>query len=217
MIGTGNSSGTRGNGEAQQPDPVAGQARFGGELEAKADHAPETRRKRRTGVGIVVLVIGLAIGGMIAMRAVMMRTSGEPMPPPIDLSMTPEQMDQMIDEINQGVKDLTGDYNQGQVEEVRNPFAGERPDLPPPPLPGLSRPQRAAEQLTLSAVMGGASPLAVINRASRRVGDVIPVDLGDGQEAVKFKVMQITSDSVTLEAEGADPPFETVIRLRRGR
>ncbi len=193
-------------------------------------------KKKKKGMLIVVLVVGLAAGSLFAMHTLTQRTAASGRTAEIDKIIgdflnspigaenpNPGSEGPDITEAHREIVDvLTNNYVEHQVKRLeRNPFVlsdsgGGESGNPAPGL-GLSAVQRAFAKLNLKSVIGGSRPLANINGKIVRVNQVMPVPLSKMEGEIKFRVKEITRDSVTVEAVGVDlaEPFVRKLQLKR--
>ncbi len=185
-------------------------------------------RKKGKGALVLIVVVGLAAGSLFSMHTLTKVTAAG------DRNLESERtVDRFLGAKNgtgeEGgliaghqaiVEVLTNNYIEHQVELDRNPFSqsgggskGERPGA------GLYTVQRAFQMLSLKSVMGGSRPLANVNGRIVRVNQVITVALSKIDGDVKFRVIQITRDSIKVEAIGVElaEPFVRVVALKRNR
>jgi hypothetical protein len=94
-----------------------------------------------------------------------------------------EQAPDIVDPVVVSVDDLT----QRQVEEFNRRRADREMEF-----------DRASQSLTLKSVMGGSTPMAMINGKILRVGESIAIRTTDGETT--FTVTEIAGDTVALEA-----------------
>ncbi len=187
-----------------------------------------SEKKSTKGVLILVLVVGLAAGSLFSMHT-LTKVNAKP--------IGNDEVDRLVDKFLKGgdgnpdptiitqqqiIDSMTHNYIENQVATLdRDPFA----------LPGgnadtgdnsESLGRRAVEQafnkLDLKSVIGGSRPLANINGKIVRVNQVMPVRLSKMEE-IKFRVKEITRDSVTVEAVGIElkEPFIKKLTLKRRR
>ncbi|MCH8344026.1 MAG: hypothetical protein IH983_08555 [Planctomycetes bacterium] len=196
-------------------------------------------KKRRTGALVLILVVGLALGGLFAMHTLakvsaagggntdteetiekFLRTvSG-------DASSNPGTSSGDLVNKHRSVLDvLHDDYTSQQValsDVQRNPFVLVQPGVTPD-TPGnttsLERKraeiENAAGQLRLKSIIMGSNPLANVNGRFVRLDEMIAVQ----NEGIAFRVAEITSDTITLVAEDADLELTvvTVLYLKQDR
>ncbi len=200
-------------------------------------------KKRRTGALVLILVVGLSLGGLFAMHTLakvsaagggdtdteetiekFLRTvSG-------DASSNPGSSGGDLVKKHRTVLDvLHDDYTSQQValfDVQRNPFVllqpGVTPDTPGNAT-GLERKraerkadiENAAGQLRLKSIIMGSNPLANVNGRFVRLDEMIAVQ----NEGIAFRVVEISSDTITLVAEDTDLDLsvETVLYLKQDR
>ncbi len=193
-------------------------------------------KKKNKGMLIVILVVGLAAGSLFSMHTLTKVTAASGRNAEIDKTVErfldsltgaenpnpgPGGSD-LTDTHREIVDVLTNDYVEHQVKRLeRDPFVlsgGGESGSPAPGL-GLSAVQRAFTKLHLKSVIGGSRPLANINGKIVRVNQVMPVPLSKMEGEIKFRVKEITRDSVTVEAVGVDlaEPFVRKLQLNRKR
>ncbi len=196
-------------------------------------------KKRRTGALVLILVVGLALGGLFAMHTLakvsaagdgntdteetiekFLRTvSG-------DASSNPGTSGGDLVTKHRSVLDvLHDDYTNQQValsDVQRNPFVLAQPGMTPDALgntTGLARKraeiENAAGQLRLKSIIMGSNPLANVNGRFVRLDEMIAVQ----NQGIAFRVAEITSDTITLVAEDTDLKLtvETVLYLKQDR
>jgi hypothetical protein len=198
-------------------------------------------KKRHSGMLVLILVVGLAIGGLFSMHTLTKVTA------------SPDHNNEIEETIEEFLKALTGgsstdpgdggdpilddhravldvlndDYTDLQVANVqRDPFditgevvtdtgdVGEwqREDR-------RAAMKEAATKLRVQSVLMGARPAAIINGRLVRLGQVIESSQSQGERGPKFefRVTEISHGSVTLVAEDPklDLRVETVLHLKR--
>ena len=190
-------------------------------------------KKKGKGMLVVVLMVGLAVGSLFSMHTLTKVTAASGRNVEIDETVegflksltgagSPSSGTEGIDltDSHREIVDvLTRDYTEHQVKKLtRNPFAFSGGDSGGPgPGLGLSAVQRAFTKLHLKSVIGGSRPLANINGKIVRMNKVISVPLSKMEGEIKFRVTEITRDSVTVEAVGIDlaEPFVRKLKLKR--
>lgn len=200
-------------------------------------------KKRRTGALVLILVVGLALGGLFAMHTlakVSAAGGGD-----TDTEMTIENFLRTVsgdassnpgtsggDLVNKhrSVLDvLHDDYTSQQValsDVQRNPFVLVQPRVTPdmpPETTGLETKQaerkaeieNAAGHLRLKSIIMGSNPLANVNGRFVRLDEMIAVQ----NKGIAFRVANISSDTITLVAEDTDLELTvvTVLYLKRDR
>jgi len=188
----------------------------------------EPSRKKGKGALVLILVIGLAGGSLFSMHTLTKVTAAggrnREIEKTVERFLSSGAKDPETGELIAGheeiVEVLTNNYVEHQVEIGRDPF--ELPGGGPKgagPGAGWNAVERAFQKLSLKSVMGGSRPLANINGRIVRVNQVIPVSLSKREGDVKFRVTQITRESITVEAVGVDlaKPFIRVVTLKRNR
>lgn len=194
-----------------------------------------SEKKSAKGMLIVFLVVGLAAGSLFAMHTLTKHSAAAGRNDDIDVTVekflntmagstqpgTDGGAPELLDSHQEIVEVLTNNYTENQVEIDRDPFAltsaGESGSIDP----SLSRSsvQRAYDKLDLKSVIGGSRPLANVNGKIVRVNQVIPVRLSQSEGEIKFRVKQITRDSITVEAVEIEleQPFVKTLQLKRNR
>ncbi len=183
--------------------------------------------KKGKGALVLILVVGVAAGSLFSMHTLTKRTAAGGVN--LDIERTVDSFlsgakdpktGELVDGHQEIVSVLENNYAEYQVDLERNPFTllgggpkGERPGA------GLNMVERAFAKLNLKSVMGGSRPLANLNGRIVRINQVIPVALSKREGDVKFRVTQITRESITVEAVGVDlaKPFIRVVTLKRNR
>jgi hypothetical protein len=200
-------------------------------------------KKKHTGVVVLIVVAGLAIGSLFSMHTLTKVTAAsgrdsesertiEKFLKSVGGDSQTSDPDGSSDDLVKGHREVVGvlsdDYTRHQVKELsRNPFdimsgalvvgdlsggdgdyakAKRRDDI-----------ERAAGSFELKSVIMGSRPLANINGRIVRLNQVIPVEGPRSVGTVKFRVVSIRADSVTVVAD--DPHLELrvekVIQLKR--
>jgi hypothetical protein len=199
-------------------------------------------KKKHTGVVVLIVVVGLALGSLFSMHTLTKVTaaSGRNTESERTIETFLKSMggggetgapggssEALVKGHREVVGVLSDDYNKHQVQELaRNPF-----DIMSGPVTGdLSGAdgeyaqaklrddyERAAENLRLKSVIMGSRPLANINGRIVRLNKVIPVEGPRSVGTLKFRVAAINPESVTVVAD--DPRLETrvehVVRIKR--
>ena len=220
--------GQDGYADAPPVDPLAGEG------------AP---KKKHTGVVVLIVVVGLAIGSLFSMHTLTKVTAasgrdsetdqtvekflkamggGDPAANPGDSS------DDLVKGHREVVDVLKDDYTKHQVKELaRNPFDLMSSGPVTGALSGgdgdYARAKRrddiekAAEKFQLKSVIMGSRPLANINGRIVRLNQVIPVEGPRSVGTIRFRVAAISPDSVTVVAEDPqiDLRVEKVLKLKR--
>ena len=220
--------GQDGYGAAPPVDPLAGEG------------AP---KKKHTGVVVLIVVVGLAIGSLFSMHTLTKVTAAEGRNSEAERTIEDffkelggggpadnpgGSSDDLVKGHQEVVDVLKDDYTRHQIKELaRNPFdlmssgpvtgdlsgsdgdyarAKRRDDI-----------EKAAEKFLLKSVIMGSRPLANINGRIVRLNQVIPVEGPRSVGTIKFRVLSISPDSVTVVAE--DPQLELrvekVLKLKR--
>jgi hypothetical protein len=220
---TGNQD-TMGGGGDLGTEPAAG-----GDLEFDPSTVDAAPGKKPTGILIMLLVLGLAVGMLFSMKTLtkvsgsagkntkveglvedFLKAMGS------DRSSGPDGGDDPIGSYNDVVNVLTDNYTKNQVKDLgRNPFEPIDGGGPVVVAPAGNAFERAANKLVLKSVMGNS--IANFNGRIVRVGQVFPFDLGKNEGSVEFKLTAVGPDSATVAGVGGDPdaPFEQTIFLRR--
>jgi hypothetical protein len=197
-------------------------------------------KKKRTGVMVLIVVVGLAIGSLFSMHTLTKVTAASGRNTEIERTIDrflkggdPEEnpggnSDDLVRGHREVVGVLSDDYTKHQVSElVRDPFDVTSGAVAVGDLSGSDGDyaravhrddvERAVEQLELKSVIMGSRPLANINGRIVRLNQVIPVEGSRSGGIVRFRVASIAVDSVTVVAE--DPQLEMriekVIKLKR--
>lgn len=201
----------------------------GGDLEFDPAMVEAPRGKKPTGILVIILVVGLAIGMLFSMKTLTKVSGAAGKNPKIESVVedflkamggetpAPKDGEDTIGSYDDVVHVLTDNYTKGHVKDLgRNPFE---------PIDGggatvVANPagnqfERAANKLVLKSVMGNS--IANFNGRIVRTGQVFPFDLGKNEGSVDFKLISVGPDSATIEGVGGDPdkPFERTIFLRR--
>ncbi|MHC4774672.1 MAG: hypothetical protein ACYTBR_05295 [Planctomycetota bacterium] len=221
--------GQDGYGDAPPVDPLMGQ---------------DAPKKKHTGVVVLIVVVGLAIGSLFSMHTLTKVTAasgrnseteqtiekflkgmsgGGPAANPGDSGS-----DDLVQGHQEVVDVLKDDYTRHQVKELaRNPFDLMSSGPVTGDLSGADGDyarakrrddiEKAAEKFQLKSVIMGSRPLANINGRIVRLNQVIPVEGSRSVGTIKFRVASISPDSVTVVAE--DPQLELrvekVLQLKR--
>jgi hypothetical protein len=201
-------------------------------------------KKKHTGVVVLIVVVGLAIGSLFSMHTLTKVTAasgrnseteqtiekflkgmsgGGPAANPGDSGS-----DDLVQGHQEVVDVLKDDYTRHQVKELaRNPFDLMSSGPVTGDLSGADGDyarakrrddiEKAAEKFQLKSVIMGSRPLANINGRIVRLNQVIPVEGSRSVGTIKFRVASISPDSVTVVAE--DPQLELrvekVLQLKR--
>ncbi len=189
-------------------------------------------RKKGKGALVLIVVVGLAAGSLFSMHTLTKvtaagdrnleseRTVDRFLSGGAKNGKSGEGSEELVNGHQEIVEVLTNNYIEHQVELDRNPFSqsgggseGKGSG------PGLYTVERAFQKLNLKSVMGGSRPLANVNGRIVRVNQVISVAVSKIDGDVKFRVVQITRDSIKVEAIGVElaEPFVRVIALKRNR
>lgn len=200
------------------------------------------QKKKRTGVVVLIVVVGLAIGSLFSMHTLTKVTAASGRDSETERTIekflksiggggptddSGESSDALVKGHGEVVSILRDDYNKHQVKELtRNPF-----DIMSGPVVGdLSGGdsdyakaklrddiERAADKFKLKSVIMGSRPLANINGRIVRLNQVITVDGPRSVGTIRFRVASISPDSVTVVAEDPrlDLRVEKVINLNR--
>jgi hypothetical protein len=192
-----------------------------------------SEKKSAKGMLIIVLVVGLAAGSLFSMHTLTKVTAASGRNLEIDATVdkflktllpaeNPDGTDpDLVSSHNEIVKVLTNNYTENQVQLNRNPFDFSDSGDGNTGSGSISRSavERAFGKLDLKSVIGGSRPLANINGKIVRVNQVMPVRLSKREGEIKFRVMSITRDAVTVEAVGVEleEPFIKKLMLKRRR
>jgi hypothetical protein len=194
-----------------------------------------SEKKSAKGMLIIVLVVGLAAGSLFSMHTLTKVTAASGRNREIDAtvdkflkSMSGAQNPDgtggngdLVASHNEIVEVLTNNYTENQVKLDRNPFefTGGGGGDTGGGLTSRSAVERAFGKLDLKSVIGGSRPLANINGKIVRVNQVMPVRLSKMDGEIKFRVISITRDAVTVEAMGVEleKPFVKKLMLKRRR
>jgi hypothetical protein len=199
-------------------------------------------KKKHTGVIVLIVVVGLAIGSLFSMHTLTKVTASAGRD--ADTERTVETFLKSMggvgatsapggnsEDLVTGHREVVGvlkdDYSQHQVKELaRNPFdimsgpvvgdiSGANGDYAKAKL--RDDLEQAAESFQLKSVIMGSRPLANINGRIVRLNQVIPVEGPRSVGTLKFRVDSIRPDSVTVVAEDPrlDLRVEKVIKLNR--
>jgi hypothetical protein len=213
---------------AAAADPLAGEA------------AP---KKKHTGVVVLIVVVGLAIGSLFSMHTLTKVTAASGRNTEteriVDKFLTgPEGGDAAgnpngnVDDLVRGHREVVGvlsdDFASHQVQDLaRNPFdlmnagggGGEYTggDGDYAKAKRLGDIEQAAENFQLKSVIMGSRPLANINGRIVRLNQVIPVEGSRSVGTIRFRVVSISPDAVTVVAEEPklDLRVEKVLKLKR--
>lgn len=215
---------TVGGGGELGAEPVGG-----GELEFDPAAVEAPPGKKPTGILVIILVVGLAIGMLFSMKTLTKVSGSAGKNPKIESVVEdflkamggetptdPKGGEETIGSYDDVVHVLTDNYTKNQVKDLgRNPFDPLDGTAGPVLPPAGNQFERAANKLVLKSVMGNS--IANFNGRIVRTGQVFPFDLGKNEGSVDFKLISVGPDSATIEAVGGDPdkPFERTIFLRR--
>lgn len=220
--------GQDGYGDAPPVDPLMGQ---------------DAPKKKHTGVVVLIVVVGLAIGSLFSMHTLTKVTAASGRNSETEQTIetflkgmsgggpaaNPGNSSDALVKGHQEVVDvLKDDYTRHQVKELaRNPFDLMSSGSVTGDLSGADGDyarakrrddiEKAAEKFQLKSVIMGSRPLANINGRIVRLNQVIPVEGSRSVGTIKFRVASISPDSVTVVAE--DPQLELrvekVLQLKR--
>lgn len=222
--------GQDGYGDAPPIDPLMGQ---------------DAPKKKHTGVVVLIVVVGLAVGSLFSMHTLTKVTAasgrnaenertienflkamgggGGPTDDPDGSSS-----EDLVEGHREVVEVLSDDYTQHQVKDLaRNPFDLMSTGPVTGDLSGADGDyarakrrddmEKAAEGFQLKSVIMGSRPLANINGRIVRLNQVIPVEGSRSVGTIRFRVASISPDSVTVVAEDPqlDLRVEKVLQLKR--
>ncbi len=202
------------------------------------------QKKKRTGVVVLIVVVGLAIGSLFSMHTLTKVTAASGRDSETERTIeaflnpggasdgTQADPGESSDSLVQGHKEVVGvlrdDFTQHQIKQLaRDPFDVMSGALVVENLSGADGDyarakrrddiDRAAESFQLKSVIMGSRPLANINGRIVRLHQVIPVEGGRSVGVIKFRVVSISPESVTMVAEDRqlDLRVEKVIKLKR--
>jgi hypothetical protein len=212
-----------------EPDPLAG---------------GPGQKKKHTGVVVLIVVAGLAIGSLFSMHTLTKVTAASGRDTETEKTIetflnsiggssgTETDSGESTESLVQGHKEVVGvlrdDFTQHQIKQLaRDPFDVMSGALVVGDLSGadgdyarakrIDDIDRAAEGFELKSVIMGSRPLANMNGRIVRLNQVIPVDGGRSVGILKFRVVSISPESVTVVAEDPqlDLRVEKVIHLKR--
>ena len=212
-----------------EPDPLAGGA---------------VQKKKRTGVVVLIVVVGLAIGALFSMHTLTQRSAASGLDGETERTIetflksvggsggtqagSGESTESLVQGHKEVVSVLRDDFTQHQIKQLaRDPFDVMSGALVVGDLSGgdgeYARAKRrddidrAAEGFELKSVIMGSRPLANMNGRIVRLNQVIPYDGGRSVGVIKFRVVSISPESVTVVAEDPrlDLRVEKVIKLKR--
>jgi hypothetical protein len=221
--------GQDGYGDAPPVDPLMGQ---------------DAPKKKHTGVVVLIVVVGLAIGSLFSMHTLTKVTAASGRNAETERTVenflkamgggggspsdTGEATDALVEGHREVVDVLSDDYTRHQVKDLaRNPFDLMSTGPVTGDLSGADGDyarakrrddiEKAAEKFQLKSVIMGSRPLANINGRIVRLNQVIPVEGSRTVGTIRFRVASISPDSVTVVAE--DPQLELrvekVLQLKR--
>jgi hypothetical protein len=202
------------------------------------------QKKKRSGVVVLIVVAGLAIGSLFSMHTLTKVTAGQGRNSETEKTIetflqsvsgsggTQTDSGESTESLVQGHKEVVGvlrdDFTQHQVKQLaRDPFDVMSGALVVGDLSGADGDyvkakrrddiDRAAEGFNLKSVIMGSRPLANMNGRIVRLNQVIPVEGGRSVGVIKFRVVSISPESVTVVAEDPqlDMRVEKVIKLNR--
>jgi hypothetical protein len=201
------------------------------------------QKKKKTGVVVLIVVVGLAIGSLFSMHTLTKVTAASGRNSETERTIdkflkstsggNPQgDAGETTEELVQGHKEVVGvlrdDFTKHQIKQLaRDPFdvmsgptvvgdlsgadgdyakAKRRDDI-----------DRAIASFELKSVIMGSRPLANMNGRIVRLNQVIPYDGGRSVGVIKFRVVSISPESVTVVVEDRqlDLRVEKVIKLQR--
>ena len=203
-----------------------------------AEAAP---KKKHTGILVLIVVVGLAVGSLFSMHTLTKVTASSGRNTEAERTIdsfldalkkgTAELPRETSEELVRGHKEVVGiledDYLDHQVMELsRNPFSITGGPVMIDPTTGnpdyakgqwRAQVEAAAAKLRLKSVIMGSRPLANINGRIVRLGTVIPVEASRSVGTINFRVKSIAANSVTMVAESPELELkvEKVIVLKR--
>jgi hypothetical protein len=196
--------------------------------------AGEGHKKKTKAPLVLILVVGLAIGSLFAMHTVTKLKAAD---------SRGSEAEQIIDHFVKTMGQGTGPDGQsvdGLVKGHREVLDVLKENYTDEQVPNLDRDpfktnggggggepmqvarydyDAAAGRLSVKMIIMGSTPLANINGRIVKTNGAVMVALPNKTQ-VKFRVIDITSDTVTVQAEGSDAknPFTKVLHLiKRGR
>jgi hypothetical protein len=202
-------------------------------------------KKKHTGVVVLIVVVGLAIGSLFSMHTLTKVTAASGRDADTERTIdkflntvggsggaTATDNGESTDALVKGHREVVGvlqdDFTQHQIKQLaRNPFDVMSGALVVGDLSGADGDyakakrrddiEKTAEKFELKSVIMGSRPLANINGRIVRLNQVIPIDGGRAVGTIKFRIASIRADSVTVVAE--DPQLELrvekVLQLKR--
>jgi hypothetical protein len=202
------------------------------------------QKKKHTGVVVLIVVAGLAIGSLFSMHTLTKVTAASGRDSETERTIetflksvggsggTQTNSGESTESLVQGHKEVVGvlrdDFTQHQIKELaRDPFDVMSGAMVVRDLSGADGDyakakrrddiDRAVQSFNLKSVIMGSRPLANMNGRIVRLNQVIPYDGGRSVGVIKFRVVSISPESVTVVAEDPqlDLRVEKVIKLNR--
>jgi len=194
--------------------------------------AGDAPKKKNTAPLVLILVVGLAIGSLFSMHTVTKINAGQKgnseaeqiidhfvKTMSADGSTEGETVEGLVEGHREVLEVLRENYTDQQVANLeRDPFfpeGGGAGTTGTGPVATYDY-NAAADKLSVKMIIMGTTPLANVNGRIVKTNGAVMVALPNKTQ-VKFRVVEITADTVTVEAEGGDPekPFRKTLHLNK--